>query len=481
MSWQMTEPFAFSDARHVVTLGRGKNGTLIQGYLSQRDQKIYAIKSVSWTHEKYCSLVKNIQREAATLQHICRNDTERDSLPNNISLYRCYIINYFGLVENPSISVPNSVNPKPIYICLEACLGGNLFQHLHHNVDPSFHLSLLQCRVYVTQLVNVLLYLFSIGVIHRDVKLSNIMINSFGHIKLTDFDSSKVFDSNDRFQRTLTLIGTFHLCAPEMLVFAVQQSSESEFTGYSYSIDWWSLGHLVYELLMKDFLPLRWQSHVERGVDGKVSSGTMTAEYCQRLLKLIKDGYQDNPPHGLKEDWSYYQSYRIRDLIDKIEDRKAKGARDFTSFTLLPYEFDENAPQILAHADDLVKRLLSINPTDRVFFSSISDRMSIAEGSNLRGKNHRILSEESLQSELQHPFLVKELLYPNDIREISSPQEYLLRLVESYSFPVNEKIGFYEMFPNQNEFKQSHGVITTQEKSNLDEITDEQQELFKDF
>jgi len=80
--------------------------------------------------------------------------------------------------------------------------------------------------------------LHKIGILHRDIKAENILIT--GNIpKLADFGLSKQGFTGRK--RTFTFCGTQDISAPEMI---------GVYTGgYSFEIDWWSFGCLLYDLL----------------------------------------------------------------------------------------------------------------------------------------------------------------------------------------------------------------------------------------
>ena len=71
------------------------------------------------------------------------------------------------------------------------------------------------------------------------MKPENVLISDTGHVKLTDFGLSKIFKKSK--EKAYTICGTPQYLAPEVIL------SEN---GYDSTIDWWSLGCVLYELLI---------------------------------------------------------------------------------------------------------------------------------------------------------------------------------------------------------------------------------------
>lgn len=114
--------------------------------------------------------------------------------------------------------------------------GGELFTHLYK--AENFTESTVQ--MYIAEVVVALEYLHKLGIIYRDIKLENILLDKDGHIVLTDFGLSKICDS-DSGERAHSFCGTLEYMAPEII--------RSGHNGHDFAVDWWSVGVLTYELL----------------------------------------------------------------------------------------------------------------------------------------------------------------------------------------------------------------------------------------
>ena len=124
-----------------------------------------------------------------------------------------------------------------LYVVLEHMLKGDMFDVLYNeHSDP---LGEKEAKRIFTDLIEGIAHLHSKNIIHRDIKLENLLMNENGNIKITDFgaavDCVNCHDPNE----FKVICGTREYMAPEML---------KELT-YDYKVDIWSCGVVLYEIL----------------------------------------------------------------------------------------------------------------------------------------------------------------------------------------------------------------------------------------
>lgn len=124
-------------------------------------------------------------------------------------------------------------SPGKLYLVLEFLAGGELFMQLEK--EGVFMED--QASFYLAEIILAIGHLHSMGIIYRDLKPENVLLDIEGHVKLTDFGLSK--ERVDRDNLTHTFCGTIEYMAPEILL---RQ-------GHGKAVDWWSLGTLMYDML----------------------------------------------------------------------------------------------------------------------------------------------------------------------------------------------------------------------------------------
>eukprot|EP00117_Sycon_ciliatum_P031073 scpid13527/ scgid3401/ Serine/threonine-protein kinase N1; Protease-activated kinase 1; Protein kinase C-like 1; Protein kinase C-like PKN; Protein-kinase C-related kinase 1; Serine-threonine protein kinase N len=198
-----------NDFKFVSVLGRGHFGKVMLAWTKQHGE-IVAIKAMKKgeivAREEFDSLMseRRIFEIINEVQH-----------PFLVNLYSCF--------------------QTEMHVCfvMEYVCGGDLMMHIHEDVFGE-----TRSCFYAACVVLGLDYLHSKGVVYRDLKLDNLLMDGDGYIKITDFGLSK--EGMFYGDRTSTFCGTPEFLAPEVLTD----------TSYTRAVDWWGLGVLIFEMMV---------------------------------------------------------------------------------------------------------------------------------------------------------------------------------------------------------------------------------------
>ncbi|CAD7673992.1 unnamed protein product [Nyctereutes procyonoides] len=246
-----------SDFNIIDTLGVGGFGRVELVQLKSEESKTFAMKILKKRH-----IVDTRQQEHIRSEKQIMQGAHSDFI---VRLYRTF------------------KDSKYLYMLMEVCLGGELWTILRDR--GSFEDS--TTRFYTACVVEAFAYLHSKGIIYRDLKPENLILDHRGYTKLVDFGFAKKIGFG---KKTWTFCGTPEYVAPEIILNK----------GHDISADYWSLGILMYELLtgsppFSGPDPMKTYNIILRGID--------MIEFPKKIAKnaanLIKKLCRDNPSERL--------------------------------------------------------------------------------------------------------------------------------------------------------------------------------------
>lgn len=198
-----------------------------------------------------------------------------------------------------------------------------VFEYMDHDLTglsdrPGMRFTIPQVKCYMKQLLTGLHYCHINQVLHRDIKGSNLLIDNNGILKLADFGLARSFTGDQNAKLTNRVI-TLWYRPPELLLGS---------TKYGPAVDMWSVGCIFAELLYgKPILP-----------------GKNEVEQLNKIFELCGSPEESVWPGVSKLPW-YLQFKPTRSMKRRVKD--------------VFKHFDR-------HALDLVERLLTLDPTQRM-------------------------------------------------------------------------------------------------------------------
>ncbi|KAM3824337.1 protein kinase C zeta type isoform 2-T2 [Vipera latastei] len=204
---KISQGLGLQDFDLIRVIGRGSYAKVLLVRLKKNDQ-IYAMKVVKKELVHDDEDIDWVQTEKHVFEQASSN-------PFLVGLHSCF------------------QTTSRLFLVIEYVNGGDLMFHMQRQRKlPEEH-----TRFYAAEICIALNFLHERGIIYRDLKLDNVLLDTEGHIKLTDYGMCK--EGLGPGDTTSTFCGTPNYIAPEIL-----RGEE-----YGFSVDWWALGVLMFEMM----------------------------------------------------------------------------------------------------------------------------------------------------------------------------------------------------------------------------------------
>ena len=209
--------------------------------------------------------------------------------------------------------------PKAYYIITDFCSCGELYNQLKHEYTEN------QLAVLFYQVLSGLSYLHSKNIVHRDLKLENILISEiekdnntndkYFWVKIIDFGTAKIFEKN---KNEKAVVGSSYYIAPEVL-----------HKNYNEKCDTWSIGVILYMLIVGK-APFDGQNdeeiieNIEKGEYNSKHKKLLNSSFeVQDLLKKLLEinvNKRLSSSDALKHSW--FKKFNAKSLYSNIEESK---------------------------------------------------------------------------------------------------------------------------------------------------------------
>jgi serine/threonine protein kinase len=226
-------------------IGSGAFGTIFQ-VRDRRSNRTFAVKVMQRQHYEMRGMGKQLSTEVNTMQRAASIGDPGWSR----------VVQLHGVQEEAGC----------IFLLLELCMYGNLTQQMTHHPQGLSEATAARCTRHLLQGLR---DIHAAGIIHRDIKLENLLITTNGVLKITDFGWAAEARDKPR-----GLAGTYDTMAPEVLQNVPQ----------TIAVDMWSAGAVLFHMVCgKKLLQATTATHLSN-----IDPQRAESKRRERLLREIK-------------------------------------------------------------------------------------------------------------------------------------------------------------------------------------------------
>ncbi|MBN3278875.1 KPCZ kinase, partial [Polyodon spathula] len=329
---QISQGLGLSDFDLIRVIGRGSYAKVLLVRLKKNEQ-VYAMKVVKKELVHDDEDIDWVQTEKHVFEQASSN-------PFLVGLHSCF------------------QTESRLFLVIEYVNGGDLMFHMQRQRKlPEEH-----ARFYAAEICIALNFLHEKGIIYRDLKLDNVLLDYEGHIKLTDYGMCK--EGIRPGDTTSTFCGTPNYIAPEIL----------RGEDYGFSVDWWALGVLMFEMtagrspfdIITDNPDMNTEEYlfqvilekpirIPRSLSVKAASvlkGFLNKDPKERLGCQVQTGFSDIKSHTFFRniDWDQLEKKQVTPPF-KPQSTDDYGLDNFDT------QFTNEPVQLTPDDEDVIKRI----------------------------------------------------------------------------------------------------------------------------
>ena len=266
-----------------------------------------------------------------------RLDREKSEKPKNYKRLT-YEINILKAIKHPNIVqlIDIKKTKSYYYIITEFCNGGSLSYCLRNYIEKyqiPFPEEIVQYLM--RQIVDAIYYLHSNKIIHRDLKLDNILVTFLNNedlnslnmmkaiIKIIDFGFARNLDPSNG-NLAYTVLGTPNYMEPQIL--ENMETKTKNITGYDEKADIWSLGTICHEMLV-GHMTFDGKNNYE--IWQKVREGTysLPLNISKESVSFINGMLQNDPQRRLSAAELLNHNFLVKDVkkFEPLDRNKIQG------------------------------------------------------------------------------------------------------------------------------------------------------------
>ena len=259
------------------------------------------------------------------------------------------VLNEFNILKK--IDHPNVVkiyefysDAENYYLITEYCPGGDLY-----DATQKEHLSEVQVACIMYQILLALNHIHKMKIMHRDLKLENILIykkekDGLYRIKLCDFGTSHLFKDGEKEKN---IIGSSYYIAPEVFN-----------QNYNFKCDLWSSGIIMYVLITKK-IPFVGQNkkQIRNSILKKNYISEPLKMYSKYVQDLVNDLLQKNYEKRINAEialtYELFKIYKCKEVINELTKNKIINYINNIRKYKKRHAFQETLISYLIHNSDM--------------------------------------------------------------------------------------------------------------------------------